>query len=442
MDIISQVARGMQKIMTETADKLARETEFVQRESKLTGSKFVQTLVFTWMSNPQASLEELSQTASSIEVKISSQGIEQRFTPEAGDFLQQVLSEAVMGMISNEGVNISIFNRFTGIYIEDSTTIRLPDALKDIWEGCGGSSDKGTSSSVKLQVRLNIKNGNLYGPILYDGRENDKGTSLGIEFLSKGSLRIFDLGYFSLRVLNDMVLKDLYWLCRLQAQTKVFDTLGKEWDVVDLLSKQKTNQVDLPIKIGADYRIPCRLLAVRVPEKISSKRRQDLHKEARRKGQAVSQKRLKMADWTIYITNAPLELMNLNEAMVLYRVRWQIELLFKLWKSHGSIDEWRSSKPYRILCELYGKLLVMIIQHWICLTSCWKNLNRSLRKAAKTIQKYALYLAVSCCSIIRLIKALKDVQRCLNSGCKINKRKEKPATFQLLLALEKEGGLA
>ncbi len=441
MDIISQVARGMQKIMTEIADKLARETEFVQRESKLTGSKFVQTLVFTWMSNPQASLEELSQTASSINVEISSQGIAKRFTPEAGDFLQQVLAEAVMGMISNEGVNISIFNRFSGIYIEDITTITLPDVLKDRWEGCGGNNDKGTSSSVKLQVRLNIKNGNLYGPMLYDGRENDKGTRLGIEFLAKGSLSIFDLGYFSLRVLNDMDFNDLYWLSRLQSQTKVFDTFGKEWDVVDLITKQRINQVDIPIEIGADYRIPCRLLAVRVPEEVASKRRRELHKEARHKGQAVSQKRLKMADWTIYISNAPLELMNLEEAMVLYRVRWQIELLFKLWKSHGYIDEWRSSKPYRILCEVYAKLLVMIIQHWIFLTSCWKNLDRSLRKAAKTIQKFALHLAVSCCSIIRLTKALEDVQHSLNSGCKINKRKKKPSTAQLLLTLGKGGAL-
>jgi hypothetical protein len=47
------------------------------------------------------------------------------------------------------------------------------------------------------------------------------------------------------------------------------------------------------------------------------------------------------------------------------RLRWQIERLFRLWKEHGHIDEWRSKKPWRILCEVYGKLAAMLIQQWL-----------------------------------------------------------------------------
>jgi len=36
-----------------------------------------------------------------------------------------------------------------------------------------------------------------------------------------------------------------------------------------------------------------------------------------------------------------------------------------LWKEHGQIDEWRSKKPWRILCEFYGKLAAMLIQQWL-----------------------------------------------------------------------------
>lgn len=60
MNILSQVTKGMQVILTSVADIVARHTGFIQRLRKLSGSGFVQTLVFGWLSNPQATLEELS----------------------------------------------------------------------------------------------------------------------------------------------------------------------------------------------------------------------------------------------------------------------------------------------------------------------------------------------------------------------------------------------
>jgi IS4 transposase len=71
----------------------------------------------------------------------------------------------------------------------------------------------------------------------------------------------------------------------------------------------------------------------------------------------VSAARLRLADWTILLTNVPPELPSVEEALVLARCRWQIELLWKLWKQHGKIDTWCSEKPYRILTEIYAKLL-------------------------------------------------------------------------------------
>ena len=205
--------------------------------------------------------------------------------------------------------------------------------------------------------------------------------------------------------------------------------------LVEFLKKQRSDEIDISILLGTKEKLPCRLIAVRLPEKIANQRRRKIRALAREKGKTPSKRQLALADWIIYATNVPSEILNLSEALVLARVRWQIELLFRLWKNHGKIDSWRTEKPWRILCELYAKLLTMIVQHWVFLVSCWQYANRSLQKAAKTVQKHATHLAVAFASgcIECLCEALKIIKRCLSKGCRINKRKTKPSTYQLLL---------
>jgi hypothetical protein len=82
----------------------------------------------------------------------------------------------------------------------------------------------------------------------------------------------------------------------------------------------------------------------------------------------------------------PTRLLSLEEALVVARARWQIELLFKLWMSQGRIDESTRAKPSRLVYELYAKLLAMIIQHWALLISGWEHVNRSLVKMAQTVR--------------------------------------------------------
>jgi hypothetical protein len=119
--------------------------------------------------------------------------------------------------------------------------------------------------------------------------------------------------------------------------------------------------------------------------------------------------------------------------LVLSRVRWQIELVFKLWKQHGLLDEWRSAKPWRVLTEIYAKLTALIIQHWLCLVSFWGHPDRSLVKASATIRSYAPLLVSALAGVIELSVALEQIERCLQSGCRLNSRRKDPNTYQLLL---------
>src|ERR671922_2168238 len=99
MTTIPQVARAMREILTTTADEAARTTRFVQRTSPLSGSTFSQTLVFGFLANPQASLEELAQTAATLGVPITPQALDRRFTPAAAACLGQGLRAASTRLI-------------------------------------------------------------------------------------------------------------------------------------------------------------------------------------------------------------------------------------------------------------------------------------------------------------------------------------------------------
>jgi Transposase DDE domain len=431
MTTIPQVARAMREILTTTADEAARTTRFVQRTSPLSGATFSQTLVFGFLGNPQATLEELTQTAATLGVAISPQALDQRFTASAAACLQQVLLTAIAQVITAEPVTIPLLQRFTAVYVQDSSTIVLPEVFAAQWHGCGGSTASGASAALKLQARLEMGTGRL-DVQLQEGRASDRAAVLPGP-LPAGALRLADLGYWSLEAFAALAQHEVFWLSRLQMQTAVYDATGDRRDLLELLEAQPTDTIELAVTLGERQRLAARLLAVRVPQDVAATRRRRLRQTARDKGRQVSATRLALAAWTIFVTNVPTERLTLRETLVLGRMRWQIELLFKLWKSQGRVDESRSTKPWRILCEVYAKLLAMLVQHWVFLASLWAYPDRSLTKAAQTVQKHALHLASVFASVKRLAAALLTVKRCLAVGCRMNRRKKHPNTYQLLL---------
>jgi len=433
-----KIAEEMKKVLEQKARELGRESGFIKREVKLDGAKFLQTLVFGWMSNPEATYEELAQTAATLGIDVSAQAIEDRFSPQSAEFLRKVLEETIKVVVRMEQVNIPILERFQGVHIKDSSTITLPDELKKIWKGCGGSNAELAQSALKLQVQIDIKSGRISGFYLADGKEPDVSSALNnIETmeLEENSLHIGDLGYWSIKVFREIEKQNSYFLSRLKTRVLIYGNGKKALPVVKFIEKEAVPQLDMQVKIGEDERFSCRLLAVKVPPEVAAERRRKWNEEAKEKGKTVSKARLAQADYSVFITNVPSNLLTLKEVLVLARCRWQIELLFKLWKSYGQVDKSRSHKAYRILSEVYTKLIIMLIQHWILIIGCWSFPNRSLPKAVKHIQKMALFIACSFTSTFSLANCLIIVFRAF-PHCLMNKRKASPNTYQLLLELD------
>jgi hypothetical protein len=426
MTSIPQVVQAMQTVLTDVADQAGRDTDFILREVKLRGSTFTQTLVFGFLADPNATLEALTQTAAALGVRISPQGLDQRFSEQAAACLEHVCAAAVAQVVAATPVAIPILERFPAVEVQDSSTISLPVALADVFFGCA----EGTAG-LKVHVGLNLRSGALRGPTISDGCTHDSIVTLPGD-LPAQSLRLMDLGYFRLERFQTLSEQQIYWLSRFKTGTIVYDADGVRWDLPDLLAIQTKAEVDLEVRLGQGGTLACRLLAVRAPQEVVDQRRRRLYAQARSHGRSPSPASLALAAWTILITNVPRQMLTVAEALIVAHTRWQIELLFKLWKSHGCIDESRSEQPWRILCEMYAKLLAMLVQHWILVMSCWQYPDRSLTKAAQTIRRLALHLAYVLRDADQLTAALGIIHDWLAIGCRINKRKKQPHTYQLL----------
>lgn len=432
MTTIPQVAEAMQTVLTTVAEQATRQSGAVQRQGKFSGATLVQTLVLGWLAAPDASLDQLCQTAVRLGVAVTPQALDQRFTPALAAALRQVLEAALGQVVTTDPVLAAVLERFTGVYVLDSTTITLPDALAEVWRGCGGSTEDGTAAALKLQVCLDVQRGGLTGS-LHDGRASDHAAPELRMAAPVGAVRLQDLGYFAVAQLAEWMAAGVQFVSRLKVGTAVGTADGQRWELGRLLASQRQATVDLPVAIGAQQRLTCRLIAVRVPAAVAAERRRKLHEEAARRGKPASVARLELADWTVLVTSLAAEQLTVAEALVLARVRWQIELLFKLWKDGGKVDEWRTQKPWRILCEVYAKLTGMVVQHWLLLLGSWTAANRSLRKAALALRQDIGLVVWALTEPQRLPAILSRIGRWLAAAGRITRRRRRPATFQLLL---------
>ena len=164
MATIPQVAGVVQEILGPVAERAARATGFVQRASKLTGARFVQTLVFGWLAQPEARLSQLAQTAATLGVPISPQALDERFGVASAECLREVLEAAVRVVVAADPVAVPVLQRFAAVAVQDCTTIALPAALAAVWPGCGGSTPASGAAALKLGVRLDLVSGRLSGP--------------------------------------------------------------------------------------------------------------------------------------------------------------------------------------------------------------------------------------------------------------------------------------
>lgn len=375
LELHTEIAQFTQKVSRffnqRLTEELARESGFVERESKLTGHLFLSVFTFGMSIYGTPSLNDLVGLLNLVvpQLDLSRQGLHERITEEAVAFFEKMLSLAVSLELParlSQAV-ATLCPRFKHILIYDSTSFQLPKELAKYFRGSGGG---GSEAAVKILFGYDLKSQHFFYR-LQDGIAHDQLHQEDyLQQLEAGDLEISDLGFFNIEAFADIDQKGAFYLSRLRSDVRLYHQTPhglEEFDLVRFVNNLQVDQTEVEgyLKKG-DLILQTRLVIEKVPDHVKAQRLRKINQISRKKGY-TPRKRVKiLAGFNLYITNAPATHIPREQIRSLYRIRWQIELIFKNWKSNFALAKVTGKRPERIKCMIYAKLLFILITTKIC----------------------------------------------------------------------------
>jgi hypothetical protein len=348
----------------------ARQTGFVKRTAKITGKIFLALVTFGVWSEAKTTLAQLAAKVTQLgePLEVSPEAIHQRMNKRAHAFLQEMIRHALAKAHSIAKVcDDGLLTYFTKVYLVDSTGFGLPDSLKDLFPGAGGSAAK---AGAKMQAAWDYKS-SVFGHFALTpwNLPDNKYVDTVVALAQKGVLFLCDLGYFKVQAFARIAAAGAYFLSRLNHQTNIYETVAGRLTPIDLVSflqPVKGQIVEKDIFMGAKDQVGARLIACRVPEMSVNDRRRKARKNAKKKGYTPSQAHLTLLAWNLFITNVPCTIWKAETVIKVYPLRWQIELIFKSWKSYLHLASINTKKADSTLCYLYGRMLLIVLTYALC----------------------------------------------------------------------------
>jgi len=346
---------------------LAYQTKFVRRNSAiLKGYDFLLMSLICSKGDSHNTLEDMVDTLEKYSnVCISKQSLAEKIdSSKAIEFLTVCLKAVQKRKIAYilDQVPLEALIYFSKILLQDSTIINLHEKLSKFFKGSGGRASK---SALKIDLIYDLKSKDFVSFIVTDMKTVDQTNSKEIlGYVDATTLVIRDLGYLQIDVLLKIMEKDAYFLSRFKTGFLVF--LNKEdtqpIDLCLFFEKEflTKNVLDLNVFI-TEKKVSVRMVVYRCPEEVTHQRRRLANGAAKKQGKTVSKIHQNLSKYSIYITNVPTTRWKAEIVGTVYILRWQIELIFKCWKSVCQIHVLKGTRPQRIQVLILSRLIQLSI---------------------------------------------------------------------------------
>ena len=297
-------------------------------------------------------------------VDIKKQSIDERFNESSVSLLKELLRHQLDSQlttaIQRKGLT-TVLKRFSAVKVKDSTRFQVPENLKEAFPGAGGGSSE---AGVHVQFEFDLLSGKTTDLGFTDAKYQDNtDAKQTLGSIQRGELILRDLGYFSFEALEHIHDAEAFFITRRLSTMVLFSAqTAKRVDYNALykyLKNSKKEVVELPVVTTQG--LPVRLIVERLPKAQVAKRIAKAAEKARKRGQKLTKEFRSRARLNMFLTNIPVHWIEAKTIRKIYRLRWQIELCFKAWKSFYHLADNKPMKQKRFECYLYGTLLLVMI---------------------------------------------------------------------------------
>jgi len=289
----------------------------------------------------------------------------ERYNEKASLYLKTLLSQ--LCITCNNSIDDGWLGHFNRVSIKDSTKFVLPEEYAAMMPGFGGVSSK---SATCIQYEYDLKTGSILDiNITPANRPDGRDAQETQDKVMPKDLVIRDLGYYATGVMAKFIEIGAFLISKLNTRTLVYQAMDNTYKQLEFdqlyhwMEKHNLQQIEKQVYIGIKAKLPFRLIITRVPDEVFAKRMQKINKYNKQKGLTTSDDYAHRARFNLLITNIPEETIPTETIVAMYHLRWQIELIFKIWKSTFGIHTIGKMKYNRWLCILYAKLILIAI-YW------------------------------------------------------------------------------
>lgn len=347
--------------------KIAYECGFMKRRcKKIDAPSFLTNLCLSAITGSPSYNDLAAHHYNEYNICASKQAFWKRVDTPCVIFFQTVLAHIIKKKCNNEDVvrllNDGLYKR---IIIQDSTIIKLPMRLFDTFSGVSNAHT--AVCNARIQGVYELISGQFLSFSIDPYSKNDLAAAPELE-IRKGDLVLRDRGYSRNDEIHRHIAEGADCIFRHKFKSVYTDpNSGKTINIISLL--KKCGSLDMEVCLTDSERSKVRLIAMPVNTEIANIRRIKAKKEMKRHNPPADL--LFLMSWTIFITTIPRSITDSCKILQIYRLRWRIESIFKMLKSHMNFSKIHNVSLKQLYILLLARFIMIVAYTHLIYQPCY-----------------------------------------------------------------------